>query len=217
MKRSLVGLVLCMVALGACGGDISTPFSPGLAPLEAVTVAAPAATAADAHPEALTALRGESPDYEWVQARAYVHAPLARVYEALRDPEVVTDRRRVSTWTARRGTEPMYPFSFVVHNVVHDIITIEFDVAWRLGPIEGTESTPTRVGARYQKTEGSSYIERMEGSVVVVAVDDHTSELQFVRRINSSGSGAADAEQYIRDCYASVLARVRGEPLPTFR
>jgi hypothetical protein len=205
-----VGLV------AGCGGDEATAFPPGLQPLEPVTVALPAATASDAHPEVLSTRVGDAEIYEWAQARGYVHAPLARVYEALRDPEVTTDRRRVAEFTSTPNSEPEYPFSYQVHNTVHDIVTITFDVSWRLGPIDGTESAPTAVSAVYQKTFGSSFIEVLRGDIVARAVDANTTDIALLRHIKSSGAGGPEAELYLRDVYASVLARVRGEPLPRY-
>lgn len=209
---ALVGVGL----LAGCGEDEATSFPPGLQPLEAVTVPLPAAVAGDAHPEVLNTRVGDAEIYEWAQGRGYVHAPLARVYEALRDPEVTTDRRRVSEFTSTPNSEPEYPFSYQVHNTVHDIVTLTFDISWRLGPIDGTESAPTAVSAVYQKTFGSSFIEILRGDFVARAVDADTTDIEMVRHIKSSGAGGPEAELYLRDVYASVLARVRGQPLPRY-
>lgn len=208
-------LVLLGLAAG-CGGDEVTVFPPGLQPFEAVTVPLPAATAADAHPEVFVTRHGEGADYEWAQGRGYVHAPVARVYEALRDPEVTTDRRRVSSYSVTLDSEPEYPFSYRVHNVVRDIVTIEFDMSWRLGPSDASESAPSAVSAVYQKTFGSSFIDVLRGDIVARRVDDGTTDIEMVRHIRSSGAGGPEAELYLRDVYNSVLARVRGQPVPRY-
>ena len=91
VRRAFILSALVFTGLAAgCGGDEATAFPPGLQPFEAVTVPLPAATASDPHPEVFVTRFGEGADYEWAQGRGYIHAPLARVYEALRDPEVTT-------------------------------------------------------------------------------------------------------------------------------
>ena len=217
IRRSpaLSALVFLGLAVG-CGGDEATTFPPGLQPFEVVTVPLPGATAADPHPEVFNTRVGEGADYEWAQGRGYVHAPLVRVYEALRDPEVTTDRRRVSEFSSTPNTEPEYPFSYRVHYIVHDLVTIEFDMSWRLGPIEGTEAAPTTVSGVYQKTFGSTFIDVLRGDVVARQVDANTTDIGMVRHIRSSGAGGPEAELYLRDTYNSILARVRGQPLPRY-
>ena len=218
MKRraSALSTVLFLGLSAGCGGDEATTFPPGLQPFEAVTVPLPPATASDPRPEVFVTRVGEGADYEWAQGRGYVHAPLARVYEALRDPEVTTDRRRVTEFSSTSNTEPEYPFSYRVHYIVRDLVTIEFDMSWRLGPIEGTEAAPTAVSGVYQKTFGSSFIDVLRGDVVARQVDANTTDIEMVRHIRSSGAGGPEAEVYLRDKFNSILARVRGQPLPRY-
>lgn len=211
----LSGLVFLGLAAG-CGADEVTPFMPGLQPLEASTAPAPAATATERYPEVISVRSGRVSAYEWGHGRAYVRAPIARVYEALRDPEVNTDRRRVSEFMTTSNSEPEYPFSYRVHNVVNDVVTLEFDVSYRLGPLSGTDSAPTAVAQVYQKTFGSDFITLMRGSVVARQVDAETTEIEVVRHLRSIGTDTSDIEQFIRDMYTSLLARVRGQPLPRY-
>ncbi|MDO9018170.1 MAG: hypothetical protein Q8S73_23255 [Deltaproteobacteria bacterium] len=217
VRRAFILSALVFTGLTAgCGSDEATAFPPGLQPFEAVTVPLPAATASDPHPEVFVTRFGEGADYEWAQGRGYIHAPLARVYEAMRDPEVTTDRRRVTEFSSTPNTEPEYPFSYRVHYIVRDLVTIEFDMSWRLGPIEGSEAAPTAVSGVYQKTFGSSFIDVLRGDVVARQVDANTTDIEMVRHIRSAGAGGPEAEQYLRDKYNSILARVRGQPLPRY-
>ena len=211
----LSALVMLGLASG-CGGDEITEFAPGLRPWEAVTVPLPPATATDPHPEVFVSTHGEGADYEWAQGRGYLHAPLARVFEALRDPDVTTDRRRVTSYTVTPNSEPEYPFSYRVHNVVRDLVTLEFDMSWRLGPTDGTESAPTAVSAVYQKTFGSSFIDVLRGDIVARQVDANTTDIEMLRHIRSAGAGGPEAELYLQDVYDSVRARLRGQPLPRY-
>ncbi len=204
------------LGLGACGGDEVTAFVAGVEPLEPVTATPPAPRGDDRYPELLNATSGVLQSHEWVHAYAYVHAPLGPVYEALRDPDVTTDRRRVTEYSVTRDSEPEYPYSYRVRNVVRDIVTLQFDMDWRLGPLEGTPESPTAVVGAYQKTWGSSFLSILRGSVVARAVTPEVTSLEMVRHIRATAAGRNDAEEYLEDFFASVLARVHGRPLPRY-
>lgn len=214
--------VRCVAVLGvvsalvACGGDEATAFPPGLEPLETSTATRPSATGAQSCPEAVNIVTGDHGDYEFAHARGCVAGSVSSVWEALRDADVTVDRRRVNTWMTTRDVEPQYPVSFRVHNIVRDVVTIEFDITWRLGVVEGTAQEPRVVAGRYQKTFGSTFISLLAGSVVARPLDENTTEVEIVRHIKSTGSGAADARAYLQDCFDSLVARVHGRPLPRY-
>ena len=41
-------------------------------------------------------------------------------------------------------------------------------------------------------------------------------EVELVRHLKGTGVGAEEAEQYLRDCFQSLVARVHGMPLPRY-
>lgn len=207
--------VLCM-SLSACGSDVSTSFPPGLDPVETSTAPAPAATATDPFPDTLSTLKGDSGSSHWAHGTGYIHAPIARVYEAMLDPDVVTNRRRVAEWSTTPNSEPQYPHSFRVRNTVRDIITLQFDMSYRAGTAEGSETAPTVVVSINQKTWGSSLVGGINGSVVARAVNANTTRVELVNRLDSSHVSSTDAEQYLNDFFQSVRARVQGQPLPSY-
>ncbi len=211
-------MLSCALALGSasCAGDDASTFPPGLEPLETSTAPRPAATSGQQCPEAFNTATGETADYAWAHGRGCLHAPIARVWEALRDPDVSVDRRRVAEWTVTRNVEAQYPVSFRVHNTVHDIIDLTFDLTWREGVVDGTDAEPRVVSARYQKTYGSTYIQVLAGSLVARPLDAGTTEIEIVRHLKGTGVGAAEAELYLRDCFGSFVARVHGMPLPRY-
>ncbi len=203
--------------LAACGSNVSTAFPEGLRPLARATAPPPAALPGDPHPEALSLVSGTREGTAWVHGRAYVHAPLAATWAAMREPDACVDRREVARWTVQRDVEPRYLASYRIHNVVDSIVRIEFENTWRHGVMAGTIDQPLAVVATYRKTWGSSYIALMEGSVVARRVDDRTTELELVEHLRSARGGAAPAESTVRDYFASVVARAHGRPLPVFR
>ncbi len=219
MGRSIARVIAALAvvfSLSSCGGDDASAFPPGLEPLEASTAARPMATSGQTCPEAFNVVTGDTAEHSFGHGRGCIHGTVAQVWEAMRDPEVGVDRRRVGEFTVARNVEPEYPVSFRVHNIVHDIIDIEFDLTWRLGPTEGTIDEPRIVSARYQKTYGSTYIQVLAGSVVARPLEGDVVEIEVVRHLKGTGVGQEEIDQYLRDYFASVVARVHGMPLPRY-
>ena len=213
-------ICVCAVALisgtTGCDSDEPTEFPSGLEPLEVCTAPAPDPIEGDATPEDVRFVLGTEDEYSWVHGRGFVHKPLAETWAAMRDPEVSVDRREVDEWTVEHGVETEYDFSYVIHNTVNDIITVEFDITWRQGVVEGTVEAPELVGGRFQKTFGTTFIELLSGSIVARAVDDSTTEIELIEHLKATGKGADTAQSFLRDYFTSVVAKAHGNPLPTY-
>ncbi len=208
--------VAIAIAIVGCGGDNTTTFPPGLMPLTVSNLAPPAPTPTEMYPEAFTANRGMNGSVIWVHGMAYVHAPLTAVISALLTPAVVVDRRKVQMWTVDLNDEPMYEHSYLIHNTAHDILTVQFDLAWRLAVVTGTDTAPQVFVAVYQKTYGTSFITLLAGSVVATAINPGVTQLDMVRQLDAQGSGADDLQQYLMDLTASITATVHGMSLPNY-
>lgn len=206
MGRS--GLIWVALLAGGCFSDQKTKFPPGLEPLEE-DLAEPPVSQDEPYPEQLSLRRG-SDDWDWVHARAYVHAPLARTWEALRDPLVDVDDGRVDDWSITYDVEDGYDYSYRIHNVSEDIITVEFDITWRHGAVEGTVDAPELVAIRYQKTNGTEFIDMLRGSIVLRPVDDEVTELEMVEHLQAAAGGTPEIEAYFNDVFSDTLAFVHG-------
>jgi hypothetical protein len=202
---------IAVFAVG-CFGEEATPFPPGLEPIEESTARTPEGMA-----ERLAFAVGEKDEYVWAHARGFIHAPIARVWEAMKDPEVVADRRQVDELSFELEIEPEYDHSFVVHNVVHAVQDVRFDVTWRQGVVEGEREDPRVVAIRFQKTDGSTAIYLMEASIVLRRVDDAITELSAAEHLDAFVRDIEQIQSQLGDIHASVVARVHGEPLPTYR
>jgi len=210
-------LALLAVCAGAgCFGNDTSEFVPGLEPLEDNTAPLPAPVPGEPLPETLGVVSGETDDYAWAHARAYVVAPAAKVWAAVRDPAVMSDRRNTDEQTFTYDVEPQYDFSFEIHYVVRDIVTVEWDERWRLGALEGTPLAPTVGLARYQKVFGTQFISRLEGSVMILAVDDAVTEVQLIEHTKAVSTGPDTIERSMADRFDNILAFVRGEPPPQY-
>jgi hypothetical protein len=199
-----LGFVLCAAG---CFGESATPFPPGLAPLEANRAPAPAADPGNPFPEKLVMIHG-SGAYDWVHARAYVDAPLRLTWAALSDPNVTADPK-IKKMRLEVLNEPAYACSYVLHYTVDDFITVHFDVTWRHGLVSGTKEMPTMIAARFQKTNGTDFIDLLEGSVVAYPVSDQATEIELIEHLDATATGPDEIERYFRAYYANVLRRVR--------
>lgn len=212
MRSRIPTSLLAAVLLAGCFGSETTPFPEGLEPLEETNLAAPGDPD---YPEELVMVRGmgaaRTPS---VHAIGYVRRPIADVWEGLRDPDVGADRRTFASWSATHDVEPEYDYSYVIHSVIENLITVEYDVTWRHGVVEGTLEEPTLVAVRYQKTEGSTVIMRLEGSVLLTAVEPGVTEVQIIEYLRAVESGHGNIEAFLQDMFAELVLRSNGQELP---
>jgi len=206
-----------LILLGAgCFGNEKTPFPEGLEPLEAGDPELPEPTADQPFPEVLNMQTGNDGDLVWVHARGYVRRPLADVYLAMHTAEVCVDHAAVDRHRIEHDVEPEYDYSFRIHNEVDDVITVEFDVVWRFGTVEGTEDEPQVVAGAFQKVWGTTFISIMRGSVVARRVEDGVTEIELIEHLEAASGGVDAIRQYIEDLFANIVEVSHGRPLPEY-
>ena len=193
-----------IVWLLACGSK-ETVFPAGLEPLAPNAAVFPAQDT-----EEVDLVVGSEDAFDWANARGFVHAPLADVWTALKQPDTTVDRRAVDEWTVDFDVEPDYDVSYVVHNRVVDLVTVEYDLTWRQG--ESDEA----VSARWQKTAGASIIDLLEGSIVLTAVEDDVTSVEIVEHLKTPGDETGRLTSFFTDLWASLVAASHGEPLPVY-
>lgn len=214
--RSPLFLLVFGVLLGGCWGNEPSAFPPGLEPLDDSPVALPG-TAEDPFPEALVLEGVDGPRYDTIYARGYLRAPLAEVWAAFRDPAVGTDRRSADEWDVEPLDDPAYDDSYVIHCTAFEIVTVDWWTTWRHGVVAGTAEAPELVAIRWQKTDGSTILRLIEGSIVLRPADDGSvTELELVYRVDALASGVDDYSRYVNDVFEDARAVLHGEPLPTF-
>ena len=207
--------VWALVAVGCFGEEVSE-FPEGLEPLGENMLAGPG-TADDPTPEAYEVMGTEGGRFDLVLGRGYIHAPLAQVWAAYRDPAVGADRRTSPDWSSTPIPDTEYDDSYVVHHVANDVITVEWDVTWRHGLVMGTAEEPELVAIRWQKTGGSTLIRVIEGSLLLrPAGDGSVTEVELVYHASAIGAGLDTFERYMQDIFNDAVATTHGDPLPTF-
>lgn len=204
------------LSLWACARPEVVGFPSELAPLEENRAPWPVPSGGS-FPEEVEVVSGGDDALWWAHARGYVDAPAAEVWRHLRDPEVDVDRREVDEWEVTADTVPRFDDSYTIHCVVHDVLTVEYDLTWVHELQEGTEDAPRRVVAQWSKTDGTAFIELLEGTVVLEPEDDGTTRLEYVEHMKAALRDDATIARYLSDLHASLVAAAAGEPLPTWR
>ncbi len=214
----IVLLAAMLAAVGSCGGNEITVFPPGLEPLERNTASFPAGRPENQYPEELNLVSGEVPGmYFWTHARGYINVPVARAWEALREPDVCVDRRQITEWMVTRDVEPGYDYSFRLHDIVRNVITIDFDMTWRSSSVEAGDGGPLSVALRFSKTAGSTFITLSTAFILARHVNANTTSFDMVYHIKAFAQDVARTEAFVRDYFASAVAFAHGRPLPTYR
>ena len=222
---STLGVIAALAVVG-CGGTEATMFPPGLDPFEATNLAPlPAAQPGNMYPEELSfgdlhmtyrhpvAMR----NIPSVHARGYIQASPAAVWIAARDPQTGRDPVHSDGFTVLAyADDPMYPFSDRTHVQVHALGTLtEWDVEWRHGVVEGTDAAPTVTSTRWQKTEGSSGISVLEGSLVLRAVagQPEVTEVDYQYHLAAPFSDQSTIVGYLNVVFARLRDRAHNRTL----
>ncbi len=218
MTHPRSSLLLALVILTGCFDNVGTEFPEGLEPWEDPNEAPPPEAApGDPYPEEITFVRKRWGRDNSVHARAYVHADVAATFAGVRHPLAGADRRPAVTFTYVEDVDPEYEYSHQSHLVVPDIVTVEMDLTWRSGVVEGTSEEPMITATRWQKTFGTTAISNLEGSIVCRRVTDDVTELEIQYHLNALGQGHETIENYLRGYFESVLLLAHGtapEDLP---
>lgn len=226
MSVARTGMSLWVVAIGAAlaSGCNPTrhdefPLSVGFQPLEPISPLAdwPAATTTDPHPQGLGTIVAvpESGHYA-SHARGYLHAPLAKVYEALHDP-AASFIHNDGGGTRLSGAPVMdvepFPVSFEVTYANSTIIgEVKFTVTYRAGPLEGTDAAPIVIGERYQKTSGTSHIQVMTGSLVATEVDTGVTSVEMIEWLMADTQGQSDCDGTLTDLFGDLVTKLASMP-----
>lgn len=180
-----------------------------LVPLERASAADPA-LGRPSPPEIQSILKSKGEGYDVVHSVAYVRAPLTEVLTALKDPSVLVARKLVNSWSFEKSSED----SIRISHVAKKLITVNFDTTWKFSVLEGSTEAPKAILVRGSKTAGTSYIRLLEDSIVARDIGGGVTRLEFVRHQNIVSAGGDEAEEYLRDVFSRLKARVHGEPLP---
>ncbi len=198
--------LLAVLLLAGCQDNVSTPFPEGLEPFEDNVVPA---QPEGPFVEMLRTATSEK-DYIRIYGRGFVLVPPATMWAVAKSPEpnaavCKTDEQQVTV-----ANEPQYEFSFLIHYIVRDFLTVEWDDQWRFGTIDDKLSM-----IRHQKVQGSDFVDLSEGTIQVLAtIDPNVTELAFVEHLDATAATVSDVLQGVQHNYDALVAMAHGNPLP---
>jgi len=202
----VLAVAIAVFGLAGCQDDIATPFPPGLEPFEDNKV--------KAQPDGpfVEELRIMSSDSDMIRvyARGFVLVPFDEMWEASKSSEANVSTCSTSEHMITEGNEPQYEASFLIHYIVNDILTVEWDDQWRFGRI-----TQDLGMIRHQKVQGSDLITLSEGSIQVLTTSEPgVIELSFVEHLDAIQATAADVVEGVQHNYDALVATAHGNPIP---
>ncbi len=188
-------------------------FPAVLAPLEANRAAWPAGGT-----EVPDVVSGGDDDLWWAHSRGYVQEPPARVWAALTEPDVFVDRREVDSWEFERDVLPEFDRSWVTHHVVEDVLTVDYDLTWAFEIQAGEEPAVEYVVARWDKTDGTPFIDVLRGTLELEAdpTDPNRTRISLIEHLKASLRDDETIAMFLRDLHASIAAVAHGDRLPTY-
>jgi hypothetical protein len=205
MKSGATALLL-VSSLVACQDNIDTPFPAGLEPFEDNKVAA---QESGPFVETLRTATDDSDNIR-VYGRGFVLVPPAELWAAAKHSAPNVSTCKTDEQSVTEANEPQYEYSFLVHYIVHDILTVEWDDQWRFGTIDETLGM-----IRHQKVQGSDFIRLSEGTIQVLATaDPNVSELAFVEHLDAVQATTGDVLQGVQHNYDALVATAHGSPIP---
>ena len=175
---------------------------PTLAPLEDNTAQWPAEADGESHPEVLeVATPAGAPAPGWAHARGYLHAGIAEVWEAMRDPDVVVNKENAVSYRLKgecdlQGLAYCFEYESTVDIPVAPV-DLESVTMWRHFLKEGEMEAPEEVVVVYKSTENPPGIELATGSLELIKIDEETTGVAFIGWLDTWGSDAGNTDAMV--------------------
>ncbi len=194
---------------------VNKEFPTTLEPLEEMRVGLPEG---DNYPEEIEIFSEDGEAYAWVHARGYLHLSLEDAWTALRNDLVYVNQRTVAEYTVTEVDSDTYDYIFVVDNSVDDIVPVEFTNEWRhVGNLD-EKGDVSGVVVRWQKIEGTDFIQLMEGSVEIIPVDGENEvvEIRIIEHLKATLDQEANAVGFVTDMAERWRLVGGGQPIPEY-
>ena len=201
----------------ACWSEdvVEKEFPSILEPLEEIRVGLPEG---DDYPEEIEILSEDGEEYAWVHARGYLHLSLDDAWTALRNDLVYVNQRTVESYTVTEVDSEEYDYIYIVENQVQDIVPVEFTNEWRhVGNLD-EKGDVSDVVVRWQKIEGTDFIQLMEGSVEIIPVEgeDDIVEIRIIEHLKATLDQEDNAVEFVTDMAERWLLVGQGQPIPQY-
>ena len=194
---------------------VEKEFPSILEPLEEIRVGLPAG---DDYPEEIKLISEDGEEYAWVHARGYLHISLEDAWTALRNDLVYVNQRTVESYTVTEVDSEEYDYIYIVENQVQDIVLVEFTNEWRhVGNLD-EKGELSDVVVRWQKIEGTDFIQLMEGSVEIIPVEgeDAVVEIRIIEHLKATLDQEDNAVEFVTDMAERWRLVGQGQSIPQY-
>jgi hypothetical protein len=200
------------LALAGCGKleTNATPWTtPGFAPLEPADPAAlPPDPVAEALGNVVTGRSTTPAPHNWAHARGYVLAPIAKVFEALKDPEASRITTSIEQYSVNYDNGEDYPIHFDIHYAETAFgQKVRWDLRYRGGvTANAQDGSPAEVVLEYRRISGAAALPLESGSIVATPVDANTTAVELVCWLEATTTNQATVAGTVRDWFGQLTA-----------
>jgi hypothetical protein len=194
---------------------VEKEFPSVLEPLEEIRVGLPEG---DDYPEEIELLSEDGEEYAWVHARGYLHLSLDDAWTALRNDLVYVNQRTVESYSVTEVDSEEYDYIYIVENQVQDIVPVEFTNEWRhVGNLD-EKGDVSDVVVRWQKIEGTDFIQLMEGSVEILPVEGEYEvvEIRIIEHLKATLDQEDNAVEFVTDMAERWRLVGQGQSIPQY-
>jgi hypothetical protein len=216
-RARLAGLALALGAFPGCQETVITDFPPGFEPWEEHVAPRPGPEGDDPCPERLEFERSTS----WegainFHATGCIHAPIEAVWASAQLGTWSRDPTTTSGFMEIRPPDPAEcDGDYQTYVFVDDVIDVEFRNCWRHAVALGTDQAPELTATRWQKVWGSSFLRRLEGSLVLLPLEGHPdmTEVRFQYHLDAVASNDDTVRNFLGVIYGRLRDHANGVPL----
>lgn len=215
--RPLLAASVALALLPGCQENVLTPFPPGFEPWEAHLAPLPAAEGDDPCPERLELMR--TTPWEGAinfHATGCIHQPLETVWASA---QLGTWSRDPTTTNGFMEIRPPDPAEcdgdYQTYVFVDDVIDVEFRNCWRHAVVLGNDEEPEVTATRWQKVWGSSFLSRLEGSLVLRRLEGHPdiTVAEFQYHLDAVSASGDTLRNFLGVIYGRLRDHANGVPL----
>lgn len=213
-------LLLALLCVG-CGKKIDTPYtgdpSEAVVPIDTGTDADDTPATPGERPTRYCARgsdgafgdgvrleKGNAGGFLFGRGGRCIHRPIRDVWAtALNQPLMVWVDVSESSYE-QGAAPPKTTLFFNVHYIVHNFITVKWDMNWFHTVQVGSVQAPEKILINYKKVSGTSHISYWEGSIILERVNDEITSFAMANQISASRTSEDDAEGAVRDVYGKL-------------
>ena len=145
---------------------------------------------------ASSAIESSADDGVMIQGKAYVRRTLPEIYRDLTTPEITGPRHMTNDFVMDAFVETPLETSYTLHVKMRYILSIEFDLEWRIEPVFDNGKHVGYV-AQTHKTAGTRYITEITNRIHAIETEPGLFEIEMTSFNRASMNKEEEAKAYV--------------------